>query len=124
MKRDMELIRKLLFFFDDKSTPEHVMVPPIDGYDDATIKYHLVLMHDAGLLRCEPLKSSTSDRVIEVIPFELTWDGHEFLDTVRNNSVWQRIRDAISKNGGALAFSVVKGLASKLATDQIPSLGG
>jgi len=32
MKRDMELVRKLLFFFEEKPSPEHVKVPPIEGY--------------------------------------------------------------------------------------------
>jgi len=121
MKRDFELIRKLLIFFEDKQSPECVEVPPIDGYDDGTIKTHLVLLYDAGLLRCEPVKSSTSDRVIYVIPFELTWDGHEFLDKVRNESVWSRIRDIMASKGGSLAFSVVNQLATRFATDTILS---
>jgi len=38
VKRDLELIRKLLLFFDDKPGPEHIQAPPIPGYDDITIK--------------------------------------------------------------------------------------
>ena len=78
MKRDFELIRQLLIFFEEKQSPQHIEVPPIDGYDELTIKYHLVLLHDAGLLRCEPVRSSTSERVIYVLPFDLTWEGHGF----------------------------------------------
>ncbi len=124
MKRDMELIRKLLFFFDEKETPEYVQIPPIDGYDDLTIKYHLVLLYDAGLLRCEPVTSSTSDRVIYVLPFELTWDGHEFLDKIRNDSVWQRIRETIAEKGGSLAFGVVSKLATKFALEYVTGESG
>ena len=117
MKRDFELMRKLLMFFEEKQSPEHVEVPPMDGYDDATIKTHLVLLYDAGLLRCEPVRSSTSDRVIYVIPFELTWDGHEFLDKVRNETVWSRIRDIIASKGGSVAFSVINQLATRFAME-------
>jgi len=119
MKRDFELIRKLLLFFEDKQSPEHVEVPPIDGYDKSTIKYHLVLLHDAGLLRCEPIKSSTSDRVIYVIPFDLTWDGHEFLDKVRNETVWRKILEVIASKGGSVAFSVVNELATRYAMELV-----
>lgn len=119
MKRDFELIRKLLMFFEGKQSSEHIEVPPIDGYDALTIKYHLVLLHDAGLLRCEPVRSSTSDRVIYVIPFDLTWDGHEFLDKVRNETVWRRIRDVIASKGGSVAFSVVNQLATRFAMDMV-----
>ena len=119
MKRDMELIRKLLFFFDEKETLNMVEVPPIDGYDDLTIKYHLVLMYDAKLLRCEPVTSKTSDRVIYVLPFELTWDGHEFLDKIHSETAWQRVRDIISEKGGSIAFGVVNQLVTKLALEGV-----
>ena len=104
MKRDFDLIRQLLIFFEEKQSPQHIEVPPIDGYDELTIKYHLVLLHDTGLLRCEPVRSSTSERVIYVLPFDLTWEGHEFLAKVRNEGVWKKIRSAVASKGGSLAF--------------------
>ena len=99
MKRDAELVRKLLLFFDEKAGPEHVQVPQIPGYDDLTIKYHLVLLYDAGYLICEPVKSSTSDRVIYVLPFDLTWAGHEFLDKIRNEHIWDEMMNDIRDRG-------------------------
>ena len=119
MKRDFELIRKLLIFFEEKQSASHVEVPPIDGYDQRTIKYHLILLHDADLLQCEPVRSTTSDRVIYVIPFDLTWNGHEFLDNVRNETVWKRIREVILSKGGSLAFSVINQLASRFAWELV-----
>ena len=112
MKRDMELVRKLLFFFDAKPGPESVEVPEIDGYDETTIKYHLVLLHDAAYFRCEPVKSSTSDRVIWVLPFELTWSGHDFLDKIRNPHIWDEIVSDMKKHGLASAsVDIIKRLA-------------
>lgn len=108
MKRDMELIRKLLLFFEAKESVDYVEVPPIEGYDDRTIKTHLVLMHDAGLLRCEPVRSSTSDRVIYVLPFELTWAGHDFLQTVRDDTVWKKAKEYVLKPGASWSFDILK----------------
>lgn len=119
MKRDFELIRKLLLFFEEKESHEAVQVPPVDGYDESTIKYHLVLLHDAGLLRCEPIRSKTSERIIYVIPFALTWQGHEFLDKVKNETVWKKIRKLIAVKGGSLAFSVVNELATRYAMELV-----
>ena len=84
-----------------------------------TITNHLILLNEAGLLRCEPIKSSTSDRVIYVIPFDLTWDGHEFLDTVRSDNVWGRLQNVIASKGGALAFGVVSQLATRFAMEMV-----
>jgi hypothetical protein len=100
MKRDLELIRKLLIFFDEKEDPQMVEVPPIPEYDEPTIKYHLVLLYEAGYLSCESVRSGTSkDRVIYVVPFELTWNGHEFLEKIRNPFVWSEVISDIKKHG-------------------------
>jgi len=78
MPRDFELIRKLLMFFHDKLDPSYVEVPDLGAeYSEVQIKYHLGLLYQAGFLNCETVRSTTSDRVIGVLPFDLTWDGHE-----------------------------------------------
>ena len=34
------------------------------------------------------------------IDLELTWDGHDFLDSVRDPTVWERTREGAKKLGG------------------------
>ena len=119
MKRDFDLVRKLLVYFEEKPGPEHVKIPPIEGYDELTIKYHLFLLHDAGLLRCEPQTSSSSDRVIEVLPFDLTWDGHEFLAKIRDDGLWQKTKDTILNKGGQLTINTITTVATLLMKKMI-----
>jgi hypothetical protein len=119
MRRDFDLVRKLLVYFEEKPGPEHVEIPPIEGYDELTIKYHLVLLYDAGLLRCEPVTSSSSDRVIYVLPFDLTWDGHEFLAKIRDNGLWQKTKDIILSKGGQLTFNTITTVATMLMKNMI-----
>lgn len=119
LKRDMELIRELLLFFDERDSSAGIKSPPINGYDDLMIQYHLVLMHDAELLRCEPSTSSSSGRVIYVLAFELTWKGHDFLDSIRNDTIWKKVKDTFHDKGVGMAFSVVQGLAVKFAQSQV-----
>lgn len=84
MKRDLDLIRKLLIYFEEKPGPEVEESPAIDGHDQSTVQYHLRLMYDAGLINCETKRSSsTPERIIRVCPFDLTWEGHEFLMKVK-----------------------------------------
>jgi hypothetical protein len=110
----MELIRKLLFFFDDKPGPKHEEIPPTPGYDELTIQYHLILLYEAGYLRCEPVTSSTSDRIVRVIPFDLTWDGHEFLDKIRSPHIWDEVLAKVKEHGFTSAsIDFIKQLADK-----------
>lgn len=119
MKRDMELVRKLLFYFEAKPDSRHVVIPPIEGYEESLIKYHCNLLYDAGLLNCEPVKSSTSDRVISVVPFALTWAGHEFLDKIRAETTWNNIKTQAKEKSLSLSFNIVNELAQRLALSAI-----
>jgi len=114
MKRDFDLIRKLLIFFEEKPGSEPVRKPEIAGYNDIEIMYHLLLLNDAGFLRCEPIKSTSSDRVIKVIPFELTWDGHEFLDKIRSEEIWNKTKVTIKKKGVDLSFDTIRQVTSEV----------
>ena len=116
MKRDFDLIRKLLLQFEDKEDSGVVEKPEVEGYSYEAVAYHCRLLNDAGFLRCEPIKSSTSDRVIRVLPFELTWEGHEFLDKIKSDSSWLKIKSYAKEKGLALSFSVVTEIAKRLAT--------
>lgn len=110
MKRDYELVRKLLLFLEEKSTPEAVGCPKIEGYDDLAIKYHLLLLAQAKLIDYEPELTATG-RIIRVFVFSLSWQGHDFLDSVRNDAVWAKVKSQASEKGVSLPFEVLKSLA-------------
>ena len=110
MKRDFELIRKLLFYFEEKTNTEAVEYPPIEKYDELYIKYHVLLLAQAELIDYEPELTETG-RIIRVIPFNLTWKGHEFLDAIRQEKTWSKIKEIIKDKGGNLSFDVIKAVA-------------
>jgi len=89
------------------------MVLPIEGYDEATIKYHILLLAQAGLVDYEPELSKTG-RIIKVHVIGLNWAGHEFLDSVRSDKVWRKLIKYARDKGGALPFDLVKTLAAEL----------
>ncbi len=107
MKRDMDLIRKLLFFFDETQETEHEDLPKIEGYDAKLIKYHIFLMYDSSLLQCNPVKSKTTDAILYLTPLNLTWEGTEFLEKIRSDATWSKINQTIESKGGVLTFSVI-----------------
>jgi len=122
MKRDFDLVRTLLLQFEAKEDSSVVERPAVEGYSYELIAYHCRLLHDAGLLRCEPIKSSTSDRVIRVLPFELTWDGHEFLTKIRADSTWAKIKSQAKEKSLALSFTVVSEIAKRMAGQLLDGL--
>ena len=109
MKRDPELIRSVLLFFEKKDSFEIVEAGSlnVEGYEDKAIEYHLMLMAQAGLVDCEAFRSkSNPERLIRVMPFNLTWKGHEYLDGVRDSSVWKKAVKSSKGKTGDFIFDV------------------
>lgn len=112
MKRDFELIRRLLFWFEEKPGPGVVSIPTIDGYDDLTLKYHLLLLAQAKLIDYEP-ELTEAGRMIKVHAFNLSWKGHEFLDSIRDDGTWSKIKGKANSLGQSLSYEMIKTLALK-----------
>jgi len=112
MKRDFSLILKILEYFEER---EEVSVVPrlqIEGFDDNVVAYHVRRMYEAGLLDAEAVTSSTTEtRLINVFPFGLTWDVHEFFDSIRQKRVLNKLKERFGDAMTEVPFSVIKGLA-------------
>ncbi len=122
MKRDMDLIRKLLFHFEERDELSMVRSSAvvIPGYEQRLVAYHINLMCEAGLLSCEKIVSSTTaDRVIDAHPFRLTWEGHEFLDAARSDAVWERAKAALHDRALPAAYGVLKALLIQLGKGEL-----
>ena len=75
-------------------------------------------MCEGGLLRCEeqpPSRVKTERN--EPFPSDLTWEGHEYLDSIRNPRVWKRLQGAMAEHGGGLSMDVMKTLATKIIVE-------
>jgi hypothetical protein len=120
MKRDIDLIRKLLLYLEEKPDDKIVKDLELEGFSGDEVQYHFILMDQAGLIRCErAISSTTSDRVIRVYPFSLTWQGHEFLETSRNDKFWNSAKETVKSKAGGLSVDVVKAFLIALAKDAV-----
>ena len=74
MKRDMELVIKILDILAEREDISVIQRMEVEGYDDHVVAYHLRRMYEAGLLDAEAIVSSTTEsRLINVLPFGLSW---------------------------------------------------
>ena len=116
MKRDMELVRKILEHVqehDEKSTFK------IDGYDQVLVVRHVRVLVQAKLLVAEVIEADGTFYAVGSGDTHLTWEGHEFLDAAANPTVWERTKTTIREQGGAMAFSVVKELVMQYARESV-----
>jgi len=114
MKRDMDLIRAILLAVE--SDP-HGIAPKIEipDYTEEQIGYHAFLLGEAGLAEVRDV-TSYSGKSPEAQVTRLTWAGHEFLDSARDNHIWNQAKDIIGKVGSAsmqIWIAVLTQLAQK-----------
>ena len=119
MKRDMDLIRQLLLRLNEKDTTAHVDDIEVNGFTKFEVGYNLLLMYDAGLLIAEPQKTNTG-RTISILPFDLTWEGHELLDKIRNDSIWEEIKHGYKEKGlKSISIDLLKRMSDKFIREKL-----
>jgi hypothetical protein len=115
MKRDMDLARQILLEIEKQPSWGSEINLSMEDYSDEDVSYHVMLLHEAGLIVAVDL-SSFSD--IKWIPTRLTWQGHEFLDAARDNNRWNKAKDAMGKVGG-FVFEIGKQVLIELAKAEL-----
>jgi len=109
MKRDMDLVRKILLALE---AHEHGNAPSelnIAGYSEEQIYYHVSLMNEAGLVHAVEA-GNTTILSPQAIPMSLSWEGHEFLEAAREPSRWQTALTMAREKGAALTFDILKAI--------------
>jgi hypothetical protein len=103
MKRDMDLIRNLLLEIEDSDRPvlyiSHFLGSErFQDVEQAVLEYHFRLLIEAGFLDADRKQgiSTVGSWYIR----HLTWEGHEFLGTIRDPEIWRRTKEGASAAGG------------------------
>lgn len=114
MKRDWELVRAVLIAAEELPPDGTSIDLGIVGYDTRVVYHHVALLIQAKLLQGGfNLNFGHDDYGYEVTG--LTWEGHDFIESARNETLW---RKAISKSadaGTGLSFGVLGDLLSAMA---------
>lgn len=108
MKRDMELVRKILLKVEESDEQTFSGKFRVDGYDDILVTCHVQLLQEAGLLQANVVETQIGPTAAFVD--RLTWAGHEFLDAARNETVWERTMSFLKTKGGSVPMEVLKAL--------------
>jgi Hypothetical protein (DUF2513) len=101
VKRDMELARSLLLQITDEDIRK-------DEWDQTAI-YHLKMLTDVGYLEGINFFTTNSNQIhFALLNPQLTWAGHEFFDTIRSKTVWEKIKKVLKDKGLDLSVETIK----------------
>ena len=117
MKRDLELIRKILEEIEtnDKTYANEM---EIDGYDSNTIAFHIDLLNEAGYVKAI-IEYEANGGYASAFAERLTWQGYEFLELSRNNTLWEKAKKVLKEKSISISVSLLTELLKSIAKDRL-----
>lgn len=110
VKRDMELIREILFWLEENDSG----LPEIPEKEEDEIGYHCHLLAEAGFITAADATSYSSN-IPMAIPLSLTSQGHDFIDSARSKSVWTTVREKVGGTTGGVSIAILTELLKEEA---------
>jgi len=118
MKRDMDLVREILLKMEDLPMKSGWYNIHIDGRSEEEIIYHVRIMHEHRLIEAADL---TTKNGVDWRPKRLTYEGHEFLDAARSDTVWTKAKDKAISATGTLTLEAMKVALPAVVKALLPS---
>ena len=116
MKLDHDIVRELLLKVErEQDTPEWEEY--IGSKDDYRRFYAVSKLVEARFLKAESLPGTEPDEEFWRVT-EITYDGHELLETIRDSRIWKATKD-VAQKGGATSVELLFKLAKEVAKQQI-----
>jgi hypothetical protein len=117
MKRDPELIRKILTKIEGNPACTIISDLQIQGFSPEEVMEHVELLLDANFIKGR-INVDVSGKPQQHLIERMTWDGQEFLAIAKNDTAWNSVLSSAKEKGLALSVSVLSALlieASKRA---------
>jgi Hypothetical protein (DUF2513) len=130
MKREMDFVRELLLSIEDGNSEISIVSQEMAA--NQGFKYGRGLENDYAQKLSGHLKILEQAKLIEVKPVppfgyikivELMWDGHDFLDSIRDPDTWEKTKQGALAAGG-WTVDVLRDLAKGLIKKKIEDTTG
>lgn len=130
MTLNYDYVRDILLFIEKNLNYEHFDKLPMnhkkimhgkllsdvafDGYNKQELLYALELLIKEGYINCINTHF-VNGNLLNASIVGLTWSGHNLLDNIRNDTVWNAVKQKATKVGG-VSLSVLANSAGTLAS--------
>jgi len=124
MKRDWDIIREILLTLEEYGNEAGPL--QISWFPDnraAEISYHMELLIEAGLV-CGEMRFGGWGEADDFYVSRMTWQGHELLDAIRNDTVWQKTKKSFINGGVSMTLDLIKSAAGEIAGSILKSTMG
>lgn len=121
MKRNDDLLRELLLRVEERDGQSYDF--EVEGHSKDEVNYHLALLVESDYLRGNVLRTGTlepgSSGIMDVHVDQLTMEGHDFLDAVRSDDVWDATKKKVAATVGTTSLVVMKEIATAYVREKL-----
>ena len=115
MVRDMDIIRDLLLRIEAQTAHEAQGVFRPSNVEREVLDGHMMIMLDRGLIEAKDWQDMQGHNWAMA---RLAWEGHDFLDSIRDDEIWRKTKEGVAKAGG-FSLDLIKALAKGLIKKKI-----
>lgn len=118
MKRDMDLIRRIVLAAEEITEPD--WLEGLDNVDDLSFSAHARWLGEAGIADAIDIGGMDSQYIVK----RLTWDGCNFADEIRSDDIWKKAKTDVLKPTMSFTFSVLREWLKTEIQQGLPTLRG
>jgi Hypothetical protein (DUF2513). len=109
---DPDVIRHILVEMEKMNHPQ-LMKHILEPYDKNTISFHIALLLDAKYIEAKMIRPQRRSVCAIFMLERITFAGHEFLNNIRNDNIWNKTKSEAAKIGETVSLGVIKSIAEK-----------
>jgi len=116
MTRDWEIIRAILLRLEQSPTADTaVNAGDFPNMPEQNVAYNMRLLHEEGFIDARYIESHSGDgEIMQAFARRLTNSGHELLDTIRDDTVWNQIKEKFKSNSIDMTFDLIMTVGKKI----------
>lgn len=97
-----------------------VKLDRLKQYNKKDIFYSVAKLNEAGFIEAQPVNG---DNMCGYLISDITYTGHEFLQSIKSDTVWDNVKK-ISKKVGSISFPIISSIASSVLSKLITNSVG
>lgn len=125
MRLNIDCVRNILLVIEDQPLGHYLsgaeLVEKLPTYSPDDVTYCCIKLHEAGFLSV--IHASTLTRsypqIVEIR--DISYQGHQFLENIRKEETWTKVKGAGSKVG-SFSLDVLKEIAKQFVLSEIRTL--
>ena len=118
MRLDMDCVRNILLELEDLPADCHTLYAfpkSIDKHGIDAVEYTLAKLKEGEYINAD-ISLLPSGRYNILGIYNMTYDGHQFLESIRSPKVWAKITNSFNKVGSS-SFSMAAHIATEVLTE-------